>query len=113
MTYASISIDRREAYYERAAKLIAADPLGFYCRAEAGRRVQSRIKPKDLQKVQAGLNVSQLIRQMIDYEAKHNPPKIVYQDHSTTILQHEVRQQELLMLAQLDCEATIFPQVRP
>ena len=49
MNYASISIDRREAYYERAASLIAADPLGFYCRAEAGRRVQSNIKPKDLQ----------------------------------------------------------------
>ena len=49
MNYASISIDRREAYYERAAQLIAADPLGFYCRAEAGRRVQSGIKPKDLQ----------------------------------------------------------------
>ena len=49
MNYASISIDRREAYYERAAQLIAADPLGFYCRAEAGRRVQGNIKPKDLQ----------------------------------------------------------------
>jgi len=49
MNYASISIDRREAYYERAASLIAADPLGFYCRAEAGRRVQGNIKPKDLQ----------------------------------------------------------------
>ena len=48
MNYASISIDRREAYYERAASLIAADPLGFYCRAEAGRRVQSGIKPQDL-----------------------------------------------------------------
>jgi len=49
MNYASISIDRREAYYERCASLIAADPLGFYCRAENGRRVQSNIKPKDLQ----------------------------------------------------------------
>jgi hypothetical protein len=49
MNYASISIDRREAYYERCASLIAKDPLGFYCRAEAGRRVQSQIKPKDLQ----------------------------------------------------------------
>jgi hypothetical protein len=45
---ASISIDRREAYYERAASLIAADPLGFYIRAEAGRQVQGNIKPKDL-----------------------------------------------------------------
>ena len=53
MNYASISIDRREAYYERAASLIAADPLGFYCRAEAGRRVQSAIKPKDLQPFRA------------------------------------------------------------
>jgi hypothetical protein len=52
MNYASISIDRREAYYERAASLIAADPLGFYCRAEAGRRVQGNIKPKDLQPFQ-------------------------------------------------------------
>jgi len=49
MNYASISIDRRGAYYERAASLIAADPLGFYSRAEAGRRVQGQIKPKDLQ----------------------------------------------------------------
>jgi hypothetical protein len=48
MNYASISIDRREAYYERAAALIAADPLGFYTRAEKGRQVQSHIKPKDL-----------------------------------------------------------------
>ena len=49
MQYASISIDRREAYYERCASIIAADPLGFYTRAEAGRRVQSSIKPQDLQ----------------------------------------------------------------
>jgi len=49
MNYASISIDRREAYYERCASLIAADPLGFYTRAENGRRVQSCIKPRDLQ----------------------------------------------------------------
>jgi hypothetical protein len=49
MQYASISIDRREAYYERCAQIIAKDPLGFYTRAEAGRRVQSCIKPKDLQ----------------------------------------------------------------
>ena len=49
MNYASISIDRREAYYERCASLIAKDPLGFYTRAENGRRVQSCIKPKDLQ----------------------------------------------------------------
>lgn len=49
MQYASISIDRREAYYERCAALIAADPLGFYSRAENGRRLQSCIKPKDLQ----------------------------------------------------------------
>lgn len=49
MKYASISIDRREAYYERAATLIAADPLDFYTRAEAGRKVQAGIKPRDLQ----------------------------------------------------------------
>jgi hypothetical protein len=49
MNYASISIDRRGAYYERAASLIAADPLGFYTRAEKGRQVQSHIKPRDLQ----------------------------------------------------------------
>lgn len=49
MQYASISVDRREAYYERCATLIAADPLGFYTRAENGRRVQRCIKPKDLQ----------------------------------------------------------------
>ena len=49
MNYASISIDRREAYYERAATLIAKDPLAFYTRAEKGRQVQSHIKPKDLQ----------------------------------------------------------------
>jgi hypothetical protein len=49
MNYASISIDRREAYYERAATLIASDPLAFYTRAEKGRQVQSHIKPKDLQ----------------------------------------------------------------
>jgi hypothetical protein len=42
MNYASISIDRREAYYERAATLIAADPLAFYTRAEKGRQVQTR-----------------------------------------------------------------------
>lgn len=48
MTYATISIDRREAYYERAAQLIAANPLGFYSRAERGRRVQAAIQPKDL-----------------------------------------------------------------
>ena len=38
MTYASISIDRRAAYYVRCAPLIAADPLDFYTRAEKGRR---------------------------------------------------------------------------
>jgi hypothetical protein len=85
MSYASISIDRREAYYERAAKLIAKDPLGFYARAEAGRKVQANIKPQDLQKVKAGLNMGQLIRDLIRYQMKHNPPKLVYQDHATTI----------------------------
>jgi hypothetical protein len=47
MTYAAISIDRRESYYARAAKLIAANPLAFYTRAEAGRRIQAAIKPTD------------------------------------------------------------------
>ena len=48
MTYASISIDRREAYYQRCATHIAADPLGFYTRAEIGRRLQGSIKRGDL-----------------------------------------------------------------
>jgi hypothetical protein len=38
-----VEIDRREAYYERVAKVIAADPLDFYCRAEKGRRFQATI----------------------------------------------------------------------
>jgi hypothetical protein len=38
MCYASKSIDRRAAYYARCAELIAEDPLGFYTRAERGRR---------------------------------------------------------------------------
>lgn len=59
----SVSIDRREAYYERAAPLIAKDPLGFYTRAEHGRRVQAGIKPQDLKPIPAGVNVSQLIRE--------------------------------------------------
>jgi len=46
---AATSIDRREAYYERAATLIAADMLGFYTRAEAGRRIQAAINPRDYQ----------------------------------------------------------------
>lgn len=49
MNYAVISIDRRAEYYARVAELIAADPLGFYTRAEKGRQVQARIKPRDLQ----------------------------------------------------------------
>ncbi len=35
-------IDRRAAYYRRAADIIAADPLDFYTRAEKGRRFQAR-----------------------------------------------------------------------
>jgi hypothetical protein len=35
--------DRREAYYAKLAKVIAADPLDFYTRAEAGRRFQTRL----------------------------------------------------------------------
>lgn len=46
MSYASTSIDRRAAYYTRAATLIAADPLDFYTRAEKGRRfLASRLNP--------------------------------------------------------------------
>lgn len=41
-TYASTSVDRRAAYYARAAEVIAADPLDFYTRAERGRLWQSR-----------------------------------------------------------------------
>lgn len=36
--------DNREAYYARVAPHIAADPLGFYTRAEAGRRFQARFQ---------------------------------------------------------------------
>lgn len=35
---AVVIVDRRRAYYERAAEHIAADPLDFYTRAERGRR---------------------------------------------------------------------------
>lgn len=45
---ATFSVDRREAYYERVAHLIAKAPLWFYTRAENGRRIQQRIKPGDL-----------------------------------------------------------------
>jgi hypothetical protein len=38
MCYASKSIDRRAEYYARCAEVIADDPLGFYARAERGRR---------------------------------------------------------------------------
>jgi hypothetical protein len=46
---AGVSIDRRDAYYEKlaAAKIITADPLGFYTRAEHGREIQAAIKPND------------------------------------------------------------------
>jgi hypothetical protein len=39
MSYVVLTIDRRAEYYARAAALIAADPLGFYTRAETGRRI--------------------------------------------------------------------------
>lgn len=42
------TVDRREAYYERVAPLVAKNPVSFYARAERGRRVQAAIKPKDL-----------------------------------------------------------------
>ena len=38
MNYSTMSIDRRAQYYARSAKLIAADPLDFYTRAERGRK---------------------------------------------------------------------------
>lgn len=41
MIIETISVDRRADYYERAAPVIAADPLDFYCRAERGRRFQA------------------------------------------------------------------------
>jgi hypothetical protein len=41
MTYASTSVDRRAEYYNRAAAVIAADPLDFYTRAEKGRKFQA------------------------------------------------------------------------
>jgi hypothetical protein len=40
--YVSTSVDRRAEYYARSAAVIAADPLDFYTRAEAGRRYQFR-----------------------------------------------------------------------
>lgn len=49
MDLRSVSIDRREAYYERAAGAITKDPLGFYTRAEKGRAVQAGVKTADLQ----------------------------------------------------------------
>lgn len=48
MSGLSVSIDRREAYYERTAALIAADPVDFYARAAHGRLIQAKIQPKDL-----------------------------------------------------------------
>ena len=45
----TVTVDRRAQYYQRVAELIAADPLGFYARAERGRRIQSRfpwMKPR-------------------------------------------------------------------
>ena len=46
MTYASISVDRRAAYYARCAEIIAADPLDFYTRAEKGRQfLASHLNP--------------------------------------------------------------------
>lgn len=42
------SIDRRADDYRRAAAHIAADPLAHYTRAEAGRKLQAAIQPRDL-----------------------------------------------------------------
>jgi hypothetical protein len=38
MCHSSKSIDRRAEYYARCASVIAEDPLGFYARAERGRK---------------------------------------------------------------------------
>lgn len=35
--------ERIADYYRRTADLIAADPLGFYTRAERGRRIQAQL----------------------------------------------------------------------
>lgn len=39
--YATVSTDRRADYYAKASRLIAADALAFYTRAERGRRWQN------------------------------------------------------------------------
>ncbi len=41
MRAGTISVDNRAKYYRDIAPVIAADPLGFYCRAERGRQVQA------------------------------------------------------------------------
>jgi len=54
MTYASTSIDRRAAYYQRCAEVIASDPLDFYCRAEKGRQfLAARRVPDPVEALQA------------------------------------------------------------
>ena len=51
--WSAVVIALEASWKERCASIIAKDPLGFYCRAEAGRRVQGNIKPKDLQPFRA------------------------------------------------------------
>lgn len=46
MKYAYKTIDRRDAYYTRAAPVIAADSLEFYTRAERGRVFQMNLFPR-------------------------------------------------------------------
>lgn len=64
MSMQQISIDRREAYYKRTAKLVAQDPLGYYARAEAGRKIQNALRPN--------LTLAQLIRRAELRQCKEN-----------------------------------------
>ena len=54
MSYATTSIDRRAAYYQRCAEVIASDPLDFYCRAEKGRQyLEARRVPDPIEAMRA------------------------------------------------------------
>lgn len=46
MKYAYKTTDRRDAYYGRAAPIIATDSLAFYTRAERGRVFQMNLFPR-------------------------------------------------------------------
>ena len=41
-----MTVDRREEYYVRVARFVAADPLDFYVRAERGRRIQRALRAR-------------------------------------------------------------------